>query len=145
MTHDLKKRVVKISDTISDLMNILVLIIMLVLIIGAIGVLARDTILFYKDEFSSGLGILLGSLLVLWVLMELLHTQIDFLKGGKFNVSIFVLVALVAFIRKLMVASLNPEKLEIAYYPVVVIGVLSLAYWLIKKADGSDIKEAGHS
>ena len=44
-----------------------------------------------------------------------------------------------------MVASLKPERLEIAYYPVVVIGVLSLAYWLIKKADGSDIKEAGHS
>ena len=88
---------------------------------------------------------MLGSLLVLWVLMELLHTQIDFLKGGKFNVSIFVLVALVAFIRKPMVASLKPERLEIAYYPVVVIGVLSLAYCLKKKADGSDIKEAGHS
>jgi len=38
--------------------------------------------------------------------MELLETQVAFLKGKKLDVSVFVLVAMVAFIRKLMVASL---------------------------------------
>ena len=83
-------------------------------------------------------------LLVLWVLMELLHTQIDYLKGGKFNISVFVLVAMVAFIRKLMLASLKPEKIEVAYYPLVVVGVLGVVYWLIKKAEAGDAEKAGH-
>jgi len=144
MAQDFKEKVVKISDRLSDFMNILILFIMLTLIIGAIGILVRDIIAFYKDGFSSGMGISLGSLLVLWVLMELLHTQLDYLKGGKFNVSIFVLVAQVAFIRKLMVASLKPEKLEVAYYPIVVIGVLGLVYWLIKNAEKPDKITSGH-
>jgi len=125
-------------------MNILILFIMLALIIGAIGVLGRDIIMFYKDGFSSGMGVILGSLLVLWVLMELLHTQIDYLNGGKFNISVFVLVAMVAFIRKLMLASLKPEKIEVAYYPLVVVGVLGVVYWLIKKAEAGDAEKAGH-
>ncbi|MDX1776794.1 MAG: phosphate-starvation-inducible PsiE family protein [Desulfobulbales bacterium] len=135
MKKEHKEKVLLLSEKFSDLMNIIIMIIMLVIIIGAVGFLIRDIFAFYQAGFASSIGTMLGSLLVLWVLLELLHTQIDYLKGGTFNISVFVLVAMVAFIRKLMVASLKPEKLEAAYYPLAVIGVLGIVYWLIKRAE----------
>lgn len=135
MAKDLKERIVGTSERFSDLLNVLVLCIMVLIIVGVVGLLIQDTISFYRVGFSQGIGTLLGSLLVLWVLMELLHTQIDYLKGGKFNISVFVLVAMVAFIRKLMVASLKPEALEVAYYPIVIIVALGLVYWLLSRAE----------
>jgi uncharacterized membrane protein (DUF373 family) len=135
MVKDFKSSVIRLSEKFSDLMNIVILGIMLIIIVGVIGLLIQDTISFYRKGFSTGIGTLLGSLLVLWVLLELLHTQIDYLKGGKFNISVFILVAMVAFIRKLMVASLKPEELEVAYYPIIIIVALSLVYWLIRRAE----------
>jgi uncharacterized membrane protein (DUF373 family) len=43
------------------------------------------------------------------MIMELLHTQIDVLRGGKFHVRIFLELALVAFIRKLFAASVEAK------------------------------------
>ncbi|MBW2467180.1 MAG: hypothetical protein JRF02_07755, partial [Deltaproteobacteria bacterium] len=69
MKENFKKAVVAISDSLSDIMNVFILFIMLALIVGAIGVLVMDIFVFYKAGFSSGMGIVLGSLLVLWILM----------------------------------------------------------------------------
>ena len=79
----------------------------------------------------------LGSLLIIWVIVELLHTEIQMLKGGKFKISIFVGVALIAFIRDLLIITLKHETSSPSTYSFVLvsIGILGLIYWFIAKTE----------
>jgi uncharacterized membrane protein (DUF373 family) len=101
----------------------------------AIALLGLDIYSFVLQGLSQGIGTILASLLILWVLLELLNTQIEFLKGGRPSISVFVVVALVAFVRKLMVASLDAQKIESAYFYLGSIFVLGLVYVMIGLTD----------
>jgi uncharacterized membrane protein (DUF373 family) len=94
-----------------------------------------DIVTMIKIKYVDGIGNVLGSLLVIWILVELLETQIHHMKGGKTNPCIFVVVAMVAFIRKLLVISLKPGQTESVYFPLATILVLSLVYLIIKTTE----------
>jgi len=112
-----------------------------VVIVCTMGLLFSDVFSFVRDRTAQGIGVVLGSLLILWVLMELLENQVSFLKGKRLDVGVFVLVAIVAFLRKLLVASLKTDRLELAVYPLVTVLVLSFAYFLIERSQSRDKKE----
>jgi uncharacterized membrane protein (DUF373 family) len=65
----------------------------------------------------------------------LFENQVAHLKGEKIDVSVFIVVALVVFIRKLMVASLKAENMEVAYFPLATIFVLSIVYVIVTVID----------
>jgi uncharacterized membrane protein (DUF373 family) len=77
----------------------------------------------------------LGSLLILWLMIELLEAEVDRLQGGAFQLSLFVGVALVAFIRKVLVASLAHESIQVESLYLAGILILGLIYWLISRAE----------
>lgn len=129
----IKKMAISASERLLDGVNLVLLAGTVLIVLGVVGLLVHDLLVFYRTRFTSGVGTLLGTLLVLWVLAEFLRSQIEHLKGGRLDVRVFVMVAIVAFIRKLMVASLTPENLEVAYYPVIVIMVLAVVYWMVKE------------
>ena len=77
----------------------------------------------------------LGSLLILWMMIELLHTQVGHLRGGQFHVGVFVELALVAFIRKLFVATIDHK--EPLTYALLLGGllVLGIIYYFVTRAE----------
>src|SRR4030067_3256350 len=79
---------------------------------------------------EKGLVSALGSLLILWLMIELMDAEIERLQGGDFQLSIFVGVALVAFIRKVLVASLAHESLQVEIMYLAGILILGVIYWL---------------
>lgn len=111
-----------------------------IVLLFAIGMLFFDIISMISNKYAEGIGTVLGSLLVIWVLLELLEAQLDHLKGKKPDATIFVIVALVAFIRKLLVASLKPDKIELAYFSLVAIVVLALVYFAMNYSIKNQIK-----
>ena len=90
---------------------------------------------FIHDRTAQGIASVLGSLLILWVLIELLENQVSFLRGGRLNVGVFVLVVIVAFVRKLLVASLQVERIETLVFPLGTILVLSIVYFIIRRSE----------
>ena len=62
-------------------------------------------------------------------------TRIDFLKGGPPGPTVFVVFALVAFVPKLMTASLDAAKSESAYFCLGAIFVLGLVYMMVGLTD----------
>jgi len=77
----------------------------------------------------------LGSLLILWLAIELLDAEIDRLRGGELQLSLFVGVALVAFIRKILVASLSHESLQVEMFYLGGILILGVIFWLISRTE----------
>lgn len=79
----------------------------------------------------------LGSLLVLWVLIELVNSEIQMLKGDKFKISIFVGVVLIAFIREVLIMTLkhdagNTKTMILMLGGILVLGV---TYWMLAKTE----------
>jgi uncharacterized membrane protein (DUF373 family) len=114
----------------------------LVLMVGLVAMAVGVTLLLTSDIFYAltvnlerGVIKALGSLLILWMMIELLHTQVHQLKGGKFHVRIFVDLAMVAFIRKVFVATID-EKDAVSFG--LLLGgllVLGLIYFLIGRSE----------
>ena len=71
------------------------------------------------------------------VVIEFMDTEVKHLKGGKFAIKVFISVALVAVIRKLLVTTLKAEALEyqLSVILTAAIAVLGVIYWLIARIE----------
>lgn len=79
----------------------------------------------------------LGSLLVLWVLIELINSEIQMLRGDKFRISIFIGVVLIAFIREVLIMTLKHDVSNMNAMLLMLGGVLvfGITYWLLAKSE----------
>jgi len=107
----------------------------------AVGLFVYDIYLLFFTSVSIEKGILtvLGSLLVLWAAIELIHEEINHLQGKGFAIGAFIMLAMAALIRKVLIYSLSSEKSdELLVIGAVIVG-LAVAYWLVghKKKEGA--------
>ncbi|MZH02970.1 MAG: hypothetical protein F3745_06140 [Nitrospinae bacterium] len=99
----------------------------------AIGLFGYDVYLLFSGKTPVEQGILttLGSLLILWAAIELIHQEMQHLRGGSFALEGFITLAIAALIRKILIFSLSPTKtMDVLLYGVLVL-CLGVSYWLI--------------
>ncbi len=99
----------------------------------AIGLFGYDIYLLFFSDIGIEKGILtvLGSLLVLWAAIELIHEEIHHLQGKGFAIGAFIMLAMAALIRKILIYSLSPDKAnDLLTIGGVIVG-LAIAYWLV--------------
>ncbi|NKB81576.1 MAG: hypothetical protein GKS05_06775 [Nitrospirales bacterium] len=99
----------------------------------AVGLFGYDVYLLFSRQTSIEQGILtiLGSLLILWAAIELIHEETKHLRGGSFALEAFITLAIAALIRKILIFSLSPAKtMDVLLYGVLVL-CLGISYWLI--------------
>ncbi len=99
----------------------------------AIGLFGYDVYLLFYGGNSVEQGILtvLGSLLILWAAIELIHQEMNHLRGGSFALEAFISLAIAALIRKILIFSLSPAKtVDVVLYGVLVL-CLGVSYWLV--------------
>lgn len=77
----------------------------------------------------------LGTLLILWVVIELLDTQIGHIKGRGFAVKVFVSVALVAELRRILLTSIEHTDWKQDAVLVSSVLMLGVVYWLTSKVE----------
>ncbi|WP_415396326.1 protoglobin domain-containing protein [Sulfurimonas sp. CS5] len=99
----------------------------------AIGLFVYDIYLLFFSDIGIEKGILtvLGSLLVLWAAIELIHEEINHLQGKGFAIGAFIMLAMAALIRKVLIYSLSSEKVNDLLIIGIVIVSLAIAYWLV--------------
>ena len=99
----------------------------------AIGLFVYDIyLLFFTDiKIEKGILTVLGSLLVLWASIELIHEEINHLQGKGFAIGAFIMLAMAALIRKVLIYSLSSEKGEELLIIAAVIVGLAISYWLV--------------
>ena len=116
-------------------LNLMLLVGLIALSVGMVVVLLHDVSLIFRGNTEKGLVAALGSLLVLWLAIELLDAEIDRLQGGELQLSLFVGVALVAFIRKVLIASLAHEDIKVEILDLGGILILGLIFWLVSRTE----------
>lgn len=78
---------------------------------------------------------IMGSVLILFAISELLNEEIKHLRGGALGLQVYMTVALAAIIRKVLVISLDPEKINELQILALMLISLGATYWMIRSAD----------
>ena len=135
LSHRVEFYLVRWAERALHGLNLVLMLGLVLMALGVTGLLISDIVFALRESLETGMIKALGSLLILWMMVELLHTQVEHLRGGHFHVLVFVELALVAFIRKLFVASID-EKDAITFG--LMIGglmVLGVIYFLVGRVE----------
>jgi uncharacterized membrane protein (DUF373 family) len=107
--------------------------------VAVVGLFVGDVVHLFQQKSAHGVLGALGSLLIIWVMVELMENEIRQLRGGNFRIQVFLGVALVALIRELLIASLEHAKSEQQLAILAGILTLGVVHWLISRADPSRV------
>lgn len=115
----------------------------LILVLALIGLAVGVSVLFVTEviglvtspDLARGIISTLGTLLIIWVIVELVGTEIRYLRGESFRIEIFVAVALVSVIRELLITTLGHEASPLIAYLAGSVLILGVVYYLISKAE----------
>jgi uncharacterized membrane protein (DUF373 family) len=132
--------VVKMGEKFSFIMQVVLISVLIVLTTIAAITVGYDLINLTINRAHELLISSLGSLLILWILAELIRTEIQLIKGGDFRISVFIGVALIAYIRDLLILTLQSNLNQVVpVYVLATIFILGLIYWLIYKTEKSNM------
>jgi uncharacterized membrane protein (DUF373 family) len=123
-------------------LNLVLGIALAVVSLAVVGLFIHDAMnIFSSGHLEEGVVAALGSLLIIWMMIELLGTEIQHLRGHHIPIKIFIGIVIIAFIRKVLIGSLQhatPGDYSILLdYGTRVLTLLLLAvvYWLVSHAD----------
>lgn len=133
--YKVKSALITFSERFSQVTNFMLVFALIGLTVGVGWLFIRDVIHIFSGDVERGIISALGSMLLLWLMIELMSTEIAHLKGGKFHISVFVGVALVTMIRETMIATLRHDRPESIYYLVAAIFVVGFVYWIVSKTE----------
>jgi uncharacterized membrane protein (DUF373 family) len=133
--YKVKSALINFSELFSQTTNLLLVIALIGLTLGVVWLFVQDIMHLLSGDVVGGIISALGSMLLLWLMIELMNTEIAHLKGGKFHISVFVGVALVTMIRETMIATLKHENPESIYYLIAAILVIGFVYWIVTRAE----------
>ncbi len=136
--YKVKSALVNFSERFSQTTNLVLVLALMGLTLGVVWLFIQDVVHLLSGNVVEGIISSLGSMLLLWLMIELMNTEISHLKGGKFHISVFVGVALVTMIRETMIATLKHERPEAIYYLIAAILVIGFVYWIVTRAEGGD-------
>jgi uncharacterized membrane protein (DUF373 family)/truncated hemoglobin YjbI len=137
LTYRLDDALIRFARRFTFGLNLLLLVGLIGMSAGMVLVLLNDIAMIFQGNFDKGLVSALGSLLVLWLAIELLEAEVDRLRGGELQLSLFVGVALVAFIRKILIATLSHESIQMEMVYLGGIFIFGIIYWLISRAESA--------
>jgi uncharacterized membrane protein (DUF373 family) len=133
--YKVKSALINFSERFSQTTNFMLVFALIGLTLGVVWLFFRDVQVLLTGDIERGIIASLGSMLLLWLMIELMNTEISHLKGGKFHISVFVGVALVTMIRETMIATLKHERPESIYYLIAAILVIGFVYWIVTRAE----------
>jgi len=133
--YKVKSALIAFSEKFSQTTNFILVFALIGLTLGVVWLFIQDVMHLIGGNIEHGIISALGSMLMLWLMIELMSTEINHLKGGKFHISVFIGVALVTMIRETMIATLRHEKPESIYYLIAAILVIGFVYWIVAKTE----------
>jgi uncharacterized membrane protein (DUF373 family) len=133
--YKVRSALINFSERFSQTTNLLLVVALIGLTLGVVWLFVQDVMHLMSGDVERGIISALGSMLLLWLMIELMNTEISHLKGGKFHISVFVGVALVTMIRETMIATLKHERPESIYYLIAAILVIGFVFWIVTKAE----------
>jgi uncharacterized membrane protein (DUF373 family) len=133
-----ESKLINFAKRFSHGLNLILVLGLVSLGLMVLALFVTDIIQMFQGDLEKGLLATLGALLMLWVVIELVDTEVAHLLGARFSIKVFISVALVAVIRKILITSLKTEEVEAQLSLIAALAVLGLLYWMVSKVEAAN-------
>ncbi len=130
----IENKLITFAEHFAHFLNIIIVIMLVLLSVAILSFFVKDFIMIFHGEIEHGIIATLGSMLILWMMLELMEAEIKNLKTKKINIVVFISVVLVAFVRKILIATFEEPKIEKQIFLVGTIFVLAIVHYLMYKS-----------
>jgi uncharacterized membrane protein (DUF373 family) len=131
----LENTLLKFSENFAHFLNIIIVIMLVILSVAILAFFVKDFSMILHGEIEKGIITTLGTMLILWMMLELIEVEIKNLKTKKINIVVFINVVLVAFVRKILIATFEQPEIEKQIFLVGTVLILALVNFLISRTD----------
>jgi uncharacterized membrane protein (DUF373 family) len=125
---------IKITERFTYGLNLALVLALAGVSISVVTLFIWDILHIFSGNMEKGILSALGSLLILWMMIELMDNEIKNLKGGKFNILVFIGVIIVAMIREILISTLRKDDLTTQAFLAGTLLVLGIVYYLVSLA-----------
>lgn len=141
VSRTLESGLIHLSERFTYGLNLVLVLALAGVSIGVVGLFISDIMSIFHGDVEKGILSALGAMLILWMMIELLDNEIKNLKGGSFNILVFVGVIIVAMVREILISTLRHDDLKTQAFLTVTLLVLGIVYYLVSKAQKCPFKE----
>ncbi|MBI4650355.1 phosphate-starvation-inducible PsiE family protein [Candidatus Desantisbacteria bacterium] len=143
LKYKIEKKLIHITEMFTYGLNISLVIALMVISLFVVSQFINDIWSLLNGHTEHGVTNILGTLLMLWVMIELMDTEIEHLKHGKFSITIFVEIVLVAVIRDILIGTLEHGAFLRQATLAGTVLILGFVYWFM--SGGENRKFKGHN
>jgi uncharacterized membrane protein (DUF373 family) len=141
VSRSLESGLIHLSERFTYGLNLVLVLALAGVSVGVVGMFVSDIMNIFSGDVEKGILSALGAMLILWMMIELLDNEIKNLKGGSFNILVFVGVIIVAMVREILISTLRHDDLKTQAFLTVTLLVLGIVYYLVSKAQKCPFKE----
>lgn len=134
VSRKLESLLIKLAERFTYGLNLVLVLALAGVSISVALLFGWDLINIFRGDVEKGILSALGELLILWMMIELMDNEIKNLKGGKFNILVFIGVIIVAMIREILISTLRHDDLATQAFLAGTLLILGIIYYLVSRA-----------
>jgi uncharacterized membrane protein (DUF373 family)/hemoglobin-like flavoprotein len=136
VSHRLESKLIQAAERFTYGLNLILVLALTGVSLSVVALFLYDLFHIFQGDFEKGILSALGTLLILWMMIELMDNEIKTLKGGKFNILVFIGVIIVALIREILISTLRHDALETQAFLAGTLLILGIVYYLVARSQG---------
>lgn len=134
VSHRLESKLIRATERFTYGLNLVLVLALVAVSLSVVAQFGWDLVHIFQGNIEKGVLSALGTLLILWMMIELLGNEIKNLKGGKFNILVFIGVIIVALIREILISTLRHDALETQAFLAGALLIMGVVYYLVAKS-----------
>lgn len=134
VSHHLESKLIRATERFTYGLNLILVLALAGVSISVVAQFTWDLLHIFQGNIEKGILSALGTLLILWMMIELMGNEIKNLKGGKFNILVFIGVIIVALIREVLISTLRHDDLATQAFLAGTLLILGIVYFLVAKS-----------
>ena len=134
LSHRIESKLIMAAERFTYGLNLILVLALAGVSLGVVGLFIWDLAHIFRGDVEKGILGSLGTLLIIWMMIELMDNEIKTLKGGKFNILVFIGVIIVALIREILISTLRHDALETQIFLAGTLLILGIVYYLVSRA-----------
>ncbi len=134
LSRKIESYLIKASERFTYGLNLVLVLALVGVSISVVCLFVWDIVHVFQGNMEKGILSALGELLIIWMMIELMDNEIKNLKGGKFNILVFIGVIIVAMIREILISTLRHDDLATQGFLAGTLLILGIVYYLVSLA-----------
>lgn len=134
ISQRLESKLIRATERFTYGLNLILVVALVGVSLSVVGLFAWELAHLFSGSIERGILSALGTLLILWMMIELMDNEIKTLKGGRFNILVFIGVVIVAIIREILISTLRHDDLATQGFLAGTLLILGVVYYLVSRS-----------